>query len=174
MTTQPTTPAPLPSTSAPAPVKGPFNGFGLAAVILGALGLAIAWVPFIGLLGIAFGLVGVVLGIVGLALQRYTGRRVLAIVGTALSAFAIIIASILPWITGAAWVIGVTTNDPEFRQELESQFSEFETEWESEFGTDFDEGWNTHDETPEPTPSPTDFATPTAPATPAPTATPSR
>lgn len=93
---------------APAPARsGGINGLGLASLIVGIVALAVSWVPFIGLLGVVVGIVGVVLGILGIALQKYRGRRALAIAGTIVSGLAMVLSFILPWFTGAFWLLGV-------------------------------------------------------------------
>ena len=106
--TTPSAPQPAPQPAQPydpRPASGP-NGFGIAAIALGVVALGIAVIPFFGLIGVLFGLAGVALGIVGLALQKYRGRRVLAIVGTIVAGIATIAALILPWFTGLIWFLG--------------------------------------------------------------------
>ena len=87
------------------PAGGP-NGFGIAAIIVGVVALAIAFIPFLGIIGALVGLTGLALGIVGLALQKYRGRRVAAIIGTIIAGVATVAAFILPWLTGLIWIFG--------------------------------------------------------------------
>jgi hypothetical protein len=49
------------------------NGLAVAAMVCGITGLTIAWIPFIGVVGVASAVVGVVLGII--ALRRSTESR---------------------------------------------------------------------------------------------------
>ncbi len=49
----------------PAAASGQSNGIALAALIVGLLSLAIAWIPFIGLLGVVGGFVALLLGVFG-------------------------------------------------------------------------------------------------------------
>ncbi|RRJ86534.1 hypothetical protein EG850_07740 [Gulosibacter macacae] len=151
--------------STPEPTTSSFNGFGLAALLVGIAGLAVSWLPFIGLIGLLFAVVGIGLGIVGLALQKYRGRRVLAIVGTAVSGLALAVAAILPWITGAFFFFGWAQDNEVFEridQRIEENMTQWESDWETEFGpdaTDPDE-MSTPTLAPEYTPGPTSSTEP--------------
>lgn len=137
------------------------NGFGIAALVLGIVGLAVSWIPFFGFAGVVIGLVGVCLGVVGLVMQRYQGQRTLAIVGTTLSTLALLLSMILPLITGIFFIVDRLDRNGDFDRMNE----EWRQEWEDEFDRR-DEDWHRH--TTEPTLAPS----PTAPETFDPTATP--
>ena len=104
-----------------------FNGFGIAALILGIIGLGVSWIPFFGFAGVVVGLVGLTLGIIGLVLDRYRGKRALAVAGTSASALALLLSSFLPFFTGAWWLID-RIMDSEGWEQLEK-----ERPWESDF-----------------------------------------
>jgi hypothetical protein len=73
----------------------PKNGIGLAALIVGIVSLLLAWVPFLGLIGI----VAVVLGIIGL---RRVKARVATNKGMALAG---LILGILAVLAGIFWIV---------------------------------------------------------------------
>ena len=111
MTVQP------PSYALKPPQGRPFNGFGLASLIIGALSLLFAFVPFANYASGFFALVGVVLGIVGLVLK---GRsKVLAAIGTAVSALALIL-SITLAIVYTAGFFSTMSNSIEEVESLQS------------------------------------------------------
>ncbi|MDJ1371719.1 hypothetical protein [Gulosibacter molinativorax] len=107
--------------------SGGLNGMGLASVIIGAIGLAVCWIPWIGFIGILIGIVGLVFGILGLALEKYRGRRMLAIIGTVISGIAFVLSTFVPALTGVWWTIGVLDDSGAF-DELQTQIEQdFET-----------------------------------------------
>lgn len=65
------------------------NVLGLLAVIFGGAGLLFSWLPWIGMFGVFLAVVGLILGLIGLLLKNR--KKVLAIVGSVLSALAIVI-----------------------------------------------------------------------------------
>ena len=85
--------ASYPGQQAPRPQGG--NGLTIAAVVVGGLALLLSWVPG---LGLVLALAGLALGIV--ALVRKKGSKVLAWVGTGLSALAALIAIVVLIVTG--------------------------------------------------------------------------
>ncbi len=68
------------------------SGLGIAALVLGILGVLVAWVPFCGIVAIPVAVIGLILGIVGIILARssQTGMG-LPIAGTVLSGVAILL-----------------------------------------------------------------------------------
>lgn len=103
------------------------NGMGLASLIIGVVGLAVSWIPWIGFAGIFIGIVGLVFGILGLALAKYRGRRLLAIIGTIVSGLALLLSMILPFLTGFWWTWSILDDS--------GTIDEFETLIEEEFET---------------------------------------
>lgn len=115
------TPAPYekPGTSAPPagqpPTPGPYGqpprpasekrGLAIAALVLGIVALLGCWIPFVNIVSAIIGVVGVVLGIVAIvqASRGTAGGKVMAIIGAALSALAIIL-SIVVSVGAAAFV----------------------------------------------------------------------
>ncbi|KAB1645189.1 hypothetical protein [Gulosibacter chungangensis] len=83
--------------------SGGINGMGLTGLIIGIVALAVCWIPWIGFVGVLIGFVGLVFGILGIALDKYRGRRMLGIIGTAVSGVAFILAMFLPVITSIWW-----------------------------------------------------------------------
>ena len=69
------------------------NGLAIASVVLGGVGLVLSWIFLGGILA----LVGLVLGVVALVKKR--GSRLLAIIGTAVSALALVISVIVTIVT---------------------------------------------------------------------------
>ncbi len=57
-----------PPPTAPQPPALPRNGFGITALVTGIVGLAFAWIPFIGFLGFILGALAIIFG--GLAVYR--------------------------------------------------------------------------------------------------------
>ncbi|ARJ04906.1 hypothetical protein B5808_06520 [Cnuibacter physcomitrellae] len=84
---------PAPYGAPPVPPGGRFNGFGLAAMIVGIFGFLLAFVPFAGWGGVFFGVIGLILGIVGLIVKNV--RRTMALIGTIVSGVAIIAAIVM-------------------------------------------------------------------------------
>lgn len=80
----------------PAPVQ-PRNGMGTAALVLGILGLLLAWIPIIGFIGFILGALAIVLGIVGIVRAR-DGRAtnlVVAAIGTGLGGVAFLLSIVV-------------------------------------------------------------------------------
>jgi drug/metabolite transporter (DMT)-like permease len=73
------------------PQPQPRNGLGTTALVLGIVGLALAWIPIIGYVALILGIVGVVLGAVGYRKTRkgQADNPKVAIWGTVLSALTI-------------------------------------------------------------------------------------
>ncbi|WEV54235.1 DUF5067 domain-containing protein [Leuconostocaceae bacterium ESL0723] len=63
---------------------------GILAIVFGGVGLLFSWVPIINNLSFILGLVGLVLGIIALFINK-RNRKVLAIIGTVLSALTMVI-----------------------------------------------------------------------------------
>ena len=70
------------------------SGFGISSFNFGILALLIAWVPFIGLLGIPLSIIGLLMGVVGIILSVKLKRTNIgfSVTGTSLSAVALILA----------------------------------------------------------------------------------
>lgn len=79
-------------------LPAPRNGLGTASLVLGIVGLAMSWMPFIGFIGFVCGLVGIALGVAGIyrVSTRKATNRTAAIIGVVLSALAVLI-SIVVW-----------------------------------------------------------------------------
>jgi hypothetical protein len=73
------------------------KGLAITALVLGIVALLGCWIPFLNVISIVIALVGVVLGIVGAvkASKGTAGGKVMAIVGTALSALAIVLSIVI-------------------------------------------------------------------------------
>jgi hypothetical protein len=82
----------------PAAEGGPSNGLALAALIVGLVSLGIAWIPFVGLLGVMGGLVALLLGTFG----RGRARRIANGAGLALGG---IITGVLAILLGIATTV---------------------------------------------------------------------
>jgi hypothetical protein len=94
----------------------PRNGLGTAALVLGIVGIALSWIPFIGFIGFICALVGLSLGIGGIVRANKGGasNRTTAIIGTLLSVIAVII-SITVWSAAASAIskaVGPATVTP--------------------------------------------------------------
>jgi hypothetical protein len=90
--------APVP----PAPNRPARNGLGTAALVLGIVGIPLALIPLIGVVGFICGLVGTVLGAIGVVRAR-SGKATnfkVALAGTILSVIAMIV-SIAIWVSFA-------------------------------------------------------------------------
>jgi predicted lipid-binding transport protein (Tim44 family) len=85
--------APAYGPPATAPQGNGGNGLAIASVVLGGVGLVLSWIFLGGILA----LVGLVLGVVALVKKR--GSRLLAIIGTAVSALALVISVIVTIVT---------------------------------------------------------------------------
>jgi hypothetical protein len=86
--------APLPATAAPvyitpATAPAPSNGLGVSALVLGIVGVVLAWVPF---LGFILGVLATVFGAVGLSYARKgkATNKGMAIAGLVLGIIAIV------------------------------------------------------------------------------------
>lgn len=83
-------------TPQPAPVQ-PRNGMGTAALVLGILGLLLAWIPIIGFIGFILGALAIALGIIGIV-RAGKGRAtnlVVAGIGTGLGVVAVILSTVV-------------------------------------------------------------------------------
>ncbi|GAA4284228.1 hypothetical protein GCM10022261_17590 [Brevibacterium daeguense] len=81
----------------------PKNGFGIAALVLGLIGLALAFIPFLGLFfSIPLGIVGAILGILGLVRvsKGVANNQVMTVIGLVASALAIILSITSSVVTG--------------------------------------------------------------------------
>jgi hypothetical protein len=92
----PTTPQPYPTAYAgypPVPQPQPKNGLGVAALVLGIVGLLFGLIPFTGFVAIILGTIGLVLGLVGLGRVRkhLATNRVLTWFGVGTSLGAIVL-----------------------------------------------------------------------------------
>ncbi|GAA4284227.1 hypothetical protein GCM10022261_17580 [Brevibacterium daeguense] len=86
------------------PQNSPKNGLGIAALVLGLVGIALAFIPFVGLfLSIPLGLIGAVLAIFGLVRvsKGVATNKVMSIFGLVTSILAIVIAITSSVATGA-------------------------------------------------------------------------
>ena len=79
------------------PPAAPRNGLGVAALVLGILGLVGAWVPIVGIGGGVLGLVAVILGIVGRkrAARGQATNGGLALAGIITGALAVVLAVVV-------------------------------------------------------------------------------
>jgi len=78
--------------------KSKHSNLGIASLVLGILAMLIAWIPFIGLLGLPFSLVGLVLGGVAIfaAVTKKEVGILFPVVGTVTSGLALVLAFLLP------------------------------------------------------------------------------
>jgi hypothetical protein len=95
---------------ATAPQNGGGNGLAIASVILGGVGLVLSWIFLGGILA----LVGLVLGVVALLKKR--GSRLLAIIGTSVSALALVISVIVTIVT----IVAAASAIDQINESLES------------------------------------------------------
>lgn len=75
----------------------PRNGMGTAALVLGIIGILLAWIPIIGFLGFVLGILAIILGVVGIVRAR-KGRAtnlVMAAIGTGLGALAFVVSTVV-------------------------------------------------------------------------------
>lgn len=97
---QPAAPAPVAAPAAPAPVPvaaAPAKkGLAITALVLGIVAILGSWIPFVGIGSAFLGFIGLVFGVIAtiLAFRGKAGGKVLALVGTGLSFFAIVFAII--------------------------------------------------------------------------------
>lgn len=78
--------------SAQAQNSGVHGGLGIAAFVLGVVGLIGCWVPLLGILAAVVAVIGLAMGIAGIVSANNKNRKKgLAIAGTILSAVAIVI-----------------------------------------------------------------------------------
>ncbi len=73
-------PGPLPppapgAVTAQGPAPAHRNGIAIAGMVCGIVAAVSAWIPFIGIVGLAAGVIGLALSIVGLSRSRPTGHR---------------------------------------------------------------------------------------------------
>ena len=107
-----------------APPQG--NGLAVAALVLGILGVILAFIPLLGVVaGVLFGLPAVICGGLGLSKAKQPGRggKGMAIAGLVLGVIAIILGILQATLWGAAVN---TVTDPGFQQEVEEQLEELE------------------------------------------------
>jgi LytS/YehU family sensor histidine kinase len=83
------------------------NGLGTAALVLGIVAIAGAFIPFLNIASLIIGIVGLILGIVGLFLKEKAKGRALA--GTIISLVAVIVSIIVLSVTAAAVSSAVKT-----------------------------------------------------------------
>lgn len=86
------------------------NGFGLAAVIIGAVALLLALIPAVNVFAVILALVGVILGVIGLT--RKTKPTTKALIGTILSGVAAILAVIMIVVYAAVFVRAIDESMP--------------------------------------------------------------
>lgn len=77
----------------PRPVPEPRNGFGITALVLALVGLALAFIPFTGFLAVILGGIAVVFGLLGLGRVRsgQATNKVMPIVGAVLGLIAMVV-----------------------------------------------------------------------------------
>lgn len=83
---------------APQPVpQAPSNGLGTAALVLGIVGVLLAWIPIIGFFGFILGVLAMALGGVGIfkAHKGTATNKVVAYVGTGLGAIAFVVSLVV-------------------------------------------------------------------------------
>lgn len=119
-----TGPDPLPP-SAPPPPEGPaeprrFNGVGLAALIVGAVALVLAFVPLASFVAFLPALAAIVLGIIGLVLRGR--RRATAATGLVLGAVALIVAIVLSVIAAIGFVSRTAAGIEDLRSSFPTEF----------------------------------------------------
>jgi hypothetical protein len=101
---------PAPENSQPS-LKKPSNGLGIAALVVGLVGLVLSMIPLVGLFGGFVAFVGLVLGIVALFLKGKSKGT--AIAGTIVSAVALILSLVMSAVYAAAFVAAVEENLPD-------------------------------------------------------------
>jgi hypothetical protein len=109
-----------PSTGGPSrrPVSKGINVCGLIALIMGAIGLVLALIPCIGVIGIPVAAVGLLLGVIGLFTSGKTTGRGLPIAGTCVSLAGLII--------GGAWLALFAVTAKNVKEDVEQAQVRFE------------------------------------------------
>lgn len=94
----------------PAPVEpeAPKNGYGVAGLVTGGVGLLVSWIPMVGLLCTPLGLTGLALSALGLIRFKRgeATNRTVSIAGLAVSAAGIVVALIMLAVLGISSVVG--------------------------------------------------------------------
>lgn len=94
---------------------------GIAALILGIVGLVIAWIPFCGILALIPCLVGLGLGIADIIVKGKRGEpKGMGIAGTVLNAVALLI--VILWSIVFAAQTASLMSDPEFKEAFSQEF----------------------------------------------------
>ncbi|MBS1371127.1 MAG: hypothetical protein HPZ91_14340 [Lentisphaeria bacterium] len=94
---------------------------GIAALILGVLGLIVAWIPFCGMVAFIPCLIGLGLGIADVVIKGRRGEsKTMGIVGTVLNAVALVV--VIIWTVIVASQAAAVANDPEFRETFQKEF----------------------------------------------------
>lgn len=96
---------PYASASTPPGAPSKTNGLGIASIVVGGIGLLLAFIPLVGMFGGFLGFVGLVLGIIGLFLKNRV--KLTAIIGSAVSALALILSIVMGIVYAAAFVAAV-------------------------------------------------------------------
>ncbi len=100
---------------------------GIAALILGILGLLIAWIPFCGVFALIPCLIGLGLGIADIVVKSRQGMpMVLGIFGTVLNGVALILVIVITILFGAS--AAEVMSDPEFKAEFRRAMEEAQKE----------------------------------------------
>lgn len=102
------------------------NTLAIAGLVLGILGVLLAFIPLLGVVaGVLLGLGAAICGGLGLSKSKEPGRggKGMAIAGLVLGIIAIILGILQATVLGAAFN---TVTDPAFQQELEQQMDELE------------------------------------------------
>ena len=95
---------------------------GIAALILGIVGLVIAWIPFCGILALIPCLVGLGLGIADIIVKGKRGEpKGMGIAGTVLNAVALLI--VILWSIVFAAQTASLMSDPEFKEAFSQEFT---------------------------------------------------
>ncbi|MQB01581.1 MAG: hypothetical protein GEU78_15045 [Actinobacteria bacterium] len=111
------------------------NGLGLTALILGIVGLSLAWIPIVGYLSVILGVVGVTLAVVGFVRIRRGGANnpVVTVFGLLTSIAAVVLA----FVAFAAFASAVDEGVTEFESEMDALDAELE-EIDAEFDAEMD------------------------------------
>lgn len=104
------------------------QGLGIGSLILGIVGLIVAFIPCFGWFALLFSLVGIVLGFIGLSqAKKGNGKKGLNIAGIVLSVLATIL--VVVWVVlfaSAASTLEDLSQDPEFQQNMQNFADEME------------------------------------------------